>query len=285
MQISHPAATYRSSSSMWHVFAEEEVFFMENTIFSKSYWKSACGEVKKLRMLMFAAICCALTVVIGSLYVMVGDNLRVYFTCFIIAVGCSVYGPVLGALVAAVTDTLNFILFPSGVYFPGYMISEVIAAVIYGAFLYRTRITVVKIYSARMLVNYLCNVLLGSLWSSVLYGKGYLYYLTTSLVKNTLLLPFEAILMALLFSMLIPVFSRFGLMPAHGEKELRKLKLSSSVFTVFGISCILGALCSLYYSTTQERALVFYILSGVLAVGAVGLIVGGILYRRKKLRE
>lgn len=258
---------------------------MENTILSKNYWKSACSEAKKLRMLMFAALCCALTVVIGSLYVVVGDNLRVYFTCFIIAVGCSVYGPVLGALVAVVTDTLNFILFPSGAYFPGYMIAEVIAAVIYGAFLYRTRISVVKIYCARMIVNYLCNVLLGALWSSILFGKGYLYYLVTSIVKNTLLLPFEAIIMALLFSMLIPVFSRFGLMPVHGEKELQRLKLSSSVFTVFGISCILGALCSLYYSTTQEKPVVFYVLAAVLVLGAVGLFVGGIVFRRRRAKK
>lgn len=258
---------------------------MENTIVSRHYWVNACGELKKLRMLIFAALCCALTVVVGSLYVVVGDNLRVYFTCFIISVGCSVYGPVMGALVAAVTDTLNFILFPSGPYFPGYMIAEVIAALIYGMFLYRTRITVVKIYCSRMIVNYLCNVALGSLWSSILYGKGYLYYLVTSLIKNTLLLPFEAILMALLFSLLIPAFSGIGLMPFHGEKELRRLKLSSSVFTVFGCSCILGALCSIYYSTTQENNTVFYALGVFLVLCGIGLFVGDVVFRKRKQKS
>ena len=37
-------------------------------------------------------------------------------------------------------------------------------------------------------------VLLGSVWKAMLYGKGYLYYATTGLVKNTLMLPLEVFL-------------------------------------------------------------------------------------------
>ncbi|MGN0981300.1 MAG: folate family ECF transporter S component, partial [Candidatus Limivicinus sp.] len=98
---------------------------MEET--KHGYWKSAAGELKSLKRLVFAALMCALSIVVGALYVTVGDNLRVYFTFFITAVGCAVYGPVVGMLVAAVTDTLNFLLFPSGPYFPGYMLSEMLA--------------------------------------------------------------------------------------------------------------------------------------------------------------
>ena len=103
---------------------------MIESTFSRAYWRSALGEMKKLRQITFAALICALCVVVGALYVMVGDNLRVYFTFFIVAVGCAVYGPVMGMAVAAITDTLNFFLFPSGPYFPGYMLSEVLGALI-----------------------------------------------------------------------------------------------------------------------------------------------------------
>ena len=172
------------------------------------YWRCACRELRSLRRLTFAALICALSVVVGALYVVVGDNLRVYFTFFVSAVGCAVYGPVLGMVVAVVTDTLNFLLFPSGPYFPGYMFSERVAALIYGLLLYRRKITVLRLFCAKFLVNYLVNVGLGSLWSQILYGKGYLYYLVKSLVKNSLLLPLEVMLMAALFALLVPVFSR-----------------------------------------------------------------------------
>ena len=256
---------------------------MENSIFSKNYWECACGELKKLRMLTFAALCCALCIVVGALYLVVGDNLRVYFTFFIEAVGCAVFGPVVGILVAAVTDTLNFLLFPSGPYFPGYMLGSMIAAVIYSLFLYRKKITVLRLYGARLAVNYLVNVLLGCLWSKILYGQGYLYYLVKSLVKNTLLLPFEVICLCVLFSVLIPAFSRFGLLPEHEKKQLQSLRLSSSAFTVLGISCILGAGCSYYYGVKiASGQVVFYILSGCLLVLGVALLIGGAVYNRKK---
>ncbi len=254
---------------------------MEKSIFSAGYWHSACQEGKKLRQLVFAALICALSIVVGALYVVVGDNLRVYFTFFITAVGCAVYGPVLGMLVAAVTDTLNFFLFPSGPYFPGYMVSEMLGALIYGLFLYRKRITVLRLFGAKFLVNYAVNVGLGSLWSQMLYGKGYFYYLVKSLIKNSLLLPLEVMALAALFSVLVPVFSRFGLLPGHAEKDLDRLSISSSAFTVFGLDCLIGGGCSFYYSILSPSGVFCGLGIGLAAVGILLLILGPVLQWRK----
>ena len=258
---------------------------MEQTIFSRKYWCRACRELKSLKRLTFAALICALSVVVGAMYVIVGDNLRVYFTFFVTAVGCAVYGPVLGMLVAAVTDTLNFILFPSGPYFPGYMISEMIAALIYGVFLYRKKITVLRLFGAKFLVNYFVNVGFGSLWSQIMFGKGYLYYLVKSLIKNSLLLPLEVMLLAALFTLLVPVFSRFGLMTIHEKRDLEKLTFTSSSFTVFGLDCLIGGGCSLYYSTTiTSGATVFRGLAIGLAAMGILLLVLGPIFRHKRAR-
>lgn len=259
---------------------------MEQSTFSAAYWRSAWSELKSLRRLTFAALICALSVVVGALYVVVGENLRVYFTFFITAVGCAVYGPVLGMLVAAVTDTLNYVLFPSGPYFPGYLLGEMVAALLYGLFLYRKKITVLRLFGAKCLVNYLVNVGLGCLWSQMLYGKGYLYYLAKSLVKNSLLLPLEVMGLSALFAVLLPVFSRFGLLPRHDRTELERLTISSSAFTVFGLDCLLGGGCSFYYSTTvSSGAPVFYGLgAALLVIGAALLILGPVLRRKRAAR-
>lgn len=249
----------------------------------KRYWSQAVSEIRDLRRLVFAALMCALSVYVGALYVVVGDNLRVYFTFYVTAVGCAVYGPVLGVIVAAITDTLTFFMFPSGPYFPGYMLGEMVAAFIYGCFLYRRKITVLRIFGARFLVNYFVNVGLGCLWSQILYGKGYIYYLIKSLVKNSLMLPVEVMVMGALFAVLIPVFSRMGLLPAHDGAELRRLTISRSAFVVFGLDCIIGAACSLYYSTTVESGvMIFRLLGMVLLLTGVVLLVVGPLLRRKK---
>lgn len=247
------------------------------------YWRAAVKELKSLKRLVFAALMCALSIVIGALYVVVGDNLRVYFTFFVTAVGCAVYGPVMGMLTAAVTDTLNFFLFPSGPYFPGYMLSEMAAALIYGLFLYRKKITVLRLFGAKFLVNYLVNVGLGCLWSQMLYGKGYLYYLVKSLVKNSLLLPLEVMALAALFAVLVPVFSRFGLLMDHEKREIQKLTVGESAFPVFGLSCLIGGGCSVYYSgTLHSGGTGFLALGGCLMVLGLGLLVVGPLIRWRK---
>lgn len=245
---------------------------MKNCI--KDYWLCACGELKKLRMLTFGALCCALGVVIGGLYVAVGENLRVYFTFFVTAMGCAVYGPVMGMLVAAVTDTLNFIMFPTGPYFPGYMLGEMLGALIYGGMLYRKKITILRIFLAKFGVNYIVNVLLGCLWSRILYGKGYLYYLVKSLIKNTLLLPVEVMALGAMFALLIPVFAQMGLLPRHRGEQIDALNISGSVYPVLGLSFLLGGGCSLYYTFIEPQWIWRSLTALLLGAGSILLGVG-----------
>lgn len=255
---------------------------MENSIFSPTYWRSALGEVKKLRQLTFAALICALSIVVGGFFITVGDNLRIYFTFFITAVGCAVYGPVLGVMVAAVTDTLNYIIFPTGAYFPGYLLSEMAGALIYSLLLYRKKITVVRLFGAKFLVNYLVNVTLGCLWSQILYGKGYLYYLVKSLIKNSLMLPLEVMALAALFSVLLPTFSRIGLLPGHSQKELRRLRFTAAAFPVLGLSALISGLCSYYYSTTQTTGTDLFLgMTVFLCLLGAGLLIAGGVYNHR----
>lgn len=255
---------------------------MEDSIFSPAYWQEAWAQIKNLRQLTFAALVCALSVVAGGFFITVGDNLRIYFTFFITAVGCSVYGPVLGLMTAAVTDTLNYVLFPAGAYFPGYLLSEIAGALIYSLFLYRRKITVFRLFGAKFLVNYLVNVGLGCLWNQILYGKGYLYYMVKSLIKNSLLLPIEVMAMAALFSLLLPVFSRLGLLPRHSGAELQKLRFTAAAFPALGLSALLSGLCSYYYCRTQSSGTTMFLLLAIILclLGCALLIAGGIYNRR-----
>lgn len=254
-------------------------------IFTKEYWKAACGELKKLRMLALAALICALSVVLGGLYIPLSNSLQIHFTFFVVAFGCAVYGPVTGMAVAALADLLNYFLFLGGyAYFPGYMLSEMLAALIYGLFLYRQKITVYKLFWSKVLVNFPVNVALGALWSQILYGKGYIADLWVRLVKNALLLPLEVILLALFFGMMIPVLSKMKLLPAHEEKDLRRLQIGSSAFPVLALSCLLGGVCSGYYACTAASGnWIFYLLGGLLLLAAAALpILGRIWQKRKK---
>ncbi len=244
-------------------------------IFTPAYWRAALAEAKELRRLVLCAMFCALTVAVSSISIVVGENLYIYFTCYVNAVACAVCGPVLALLYGAAADTLNFILFTRTGYFPGYLLSECLGCLIYALFLYRRRISVTRLFATKFLVNYGVNVMLGSLWSAMIYSKGYLYYLLKSLLKNTILLPFEVILMAALFAVLLPAFSRFGLLPAMAEADRRKLQFGHVVLPVFGLDFLLCALASGYYGTAQENSRPFYIIAAVAAAASAACLIAG----------
>ena len=183
--------------------------------FSKAYWISAASELRSLRRLVFAALIAAITIVVGGVFVPVGENLRVYFTFLVTSVGCAIYGPVMGLLVGVVTDTLNYIIFNSGAYFPGYLISEMMGNLIFALFLYRKRITILRLFSARLIINVFVNIFLGSVWSAMLYSRGFYFYLSQSVVKNLVLLPVEVIAMTALFRLLLPRLSKLKALVPH----------------------------------------------------------------------
>ncbi|MGB4612928.1 MAG: folate family ECF transporter S component, partial [Erysipelotrichaceae bacterium] len=77
-------------------------------------------------------------------------------------------------------------------------------------FLYDTNITVLKLALSKLFVNIFVNIGMGSLWSAILFSKGYIYYLIQSTIKNIVLLPFEIILLTIVFNLLLPYLIKKG---------------------------------------------------------------------------
>jgi len=188
-----------------------------------------------------------------------------------------------GVMIAAVVDTLSVFLFPTGfAYFPGYMLTEIIVSIFYSLFLFHQKITVSKIFCAKVCTNYLAHVALNALWASMLMDKGYLYYLWSSLIKNSILLPIEVLLMAGFFAAMIPIFARMKLLPAHSKAELAALSPNASFCPVLGCSALIGGGASLYFSHFKDGGTVFLMLGCGLIAAGVALIILGIVYRKKK---
>ncbi len=260
---------------------------MKNSIFSAEYWKAAVGELKQIKKLALAALVCALCVVVdGLLTIPLNQTMQIKFAFIPMAVGVAVYGPVLGGVVAILTDTLSFFIFNQGFpYFPGYMISELLAAVIFGLFLYRRKINVWRLFAAKVLVNFPINVALGAFWSYLLYDAAYILDLWSRLLKNALFLPLEVMVLCGLFALLIPFCAKSGLLPQHGERELQRLSFGASAFPVLALSCLIGGSCSLIYALKAgEISWIFWIISIALLGGAVAFPILGHL-RKKNAKE
>ena len=167
------------------------------SVFSPAYWRAAADELKNIRVLAFAGLVCAMAIVLESMPIyLLGQTLKIYFSFLVVGLGCACYGPVVGMLAGGIIDTVGFLLAGYGEpYFPGYLLTAVLSGLIYGVLLYRRPVSIPRLIVLRLLINFGNNVALGSVWKAMFYGKGYLYYFSTGLVKNAVLLPLEVFLM------------------------------------------------------------------------------------------
>ena len=183
--------------------------------FSKAYWSEAAAEVKNVKKLTFAALMVAICIVLGYIpAVPLFGGARITWGFLGRSVCAMVCGPVMSIFFGVAEDLLSFFLTGGGggPFFPGYTLTTVLGCVFYALFFYRAKLTVRRNFLAKLVTN-VQNVLLGALWSSILYGKAYLVLASGSALKNLIMLPFQTVILVVLFSALLPVLRQTGLVP------------------------------------------------------------------------
>lgn len=185
--------------------------------FSKAYWHDAAMELKDTKMLVIAALMIALRVSMKWTVIPLAPNLNINVGAPLInAMGAMIFGPVMAALAACISDFVGFLLFPQGgVYFLPYMFVEVAGSVLFALFFYRAKVTVTRVILARFSMDLLVNILLNSLVSMWYYaaimGKSYAFMILPAVIKNLCLFPIESFLLALFLSVVIPITRRMKL--------------------------------------------------------------------------
>ncbi|MBM6920430.1 folate family ECF transporter S component [Phocea massiliensis] len=227
---------------------------------SIGYWKAAAAEFRCLRSLMIAAVFTALSAALGMLRVPVGENLYIFLTFFVKMTGAAIYGPLVGLAAGFAGDIVGYLMYPQGAYFFGYTLSSMAGIFIYCLFLYRTKISAVRIFAAKLTVNILVNILLGSFWSAMLFSKGYLYYLFKSIVKNIALWPLESLLFVLFIGVCLPVLVRRGYLYGNPDGKLFSgrypFRPDSAAFHMKWVSKVLSAAAAVFFIWTAALRMV-----------------------------
>lgn len=183
--------------------------------FSAGYWRDAFAELKDLRKLTFAALMIAMCIMLSYVpSVPLYGGSKITWGFLARSVCALVCGPVLGVVFGFAEDILSFFLTGGGGYpfFPGYTLTTMLGVLIYSLFFYRAKLSIRRVFLAKLLTN-IENVLLGALWMAILSGKAWYFTAGTSAVKNLICLPFQTLLLVLLFTALMPVLRRAKLVP------------------------------------------------------------------------
>ncbi len=199
------------------------------SVFSAAYWKEAAGNLKSTRMLALAAMIVALRAVCKMLEIPLAPGLNINVAGLFNSVGAMVYGPVVGVVGAIVSDPLGYLLHPDGPYFLPFMLVDMSSSFIFGLLFWKRRLTVTRAMSAKFAVNMVSNVVLTSVimkWYYLVFfgvekAEAYNLINLTRIVKNLVMFPIEAILIAVVLGALSPALYRLRMLP---EKPNLKLK-------------------------------------------------------------
>ena len=189
--------------------------------FSKAYWKDAAAEMKSTKMLVITALLVALRIALKPFASPVGPQMYIQTPMLATALGAMIFGPVMAIPAAIVSDTIGFIIHPTGEYFLPFVLTEIASTVIYALFLYRSKASTTRVALARFFICSLVNVVLQQL----IYAWYYLYIgnpesamdsimgiMTVSRIfKNLFFFPIETVILTLFLKALLPVTQRMKL--------------------------------------------------------------------------
>ena len=127
-------------------------------------FRTSMDELRSVRNLTMVALFGCMSVVMGYFTIQIGDFLKIGFSSIVQQFVYYLFGPGTGMLFAGAMDILKFAVRPTGAFFPGYTLNAMLAAVIYGFFYYRQKISLRRVFAAQLVVALVCNVCLGTLW-------------------------------------------------------------------------------------------------------------------------
>lgn len=178
-----------------------------------SFFRSSAAELKNLRSLTGLSMCLALGIVlslIGS--IQLSPTMKLSLKFLALAVTGMLYGPIGSSLAGIIIDLLVFVIHPTGPYFPGFTLTSMLSGTLFGLFLYKNKTSLLRLILSKTLINILLNLLLNSLWLTILYHQGFWIMIPGRILKNVALLPLEVFLMWLILPRVAKLAGRY---PSH----------------------------------------------------------------------
>ena len=130
-------------------------------------------ELKAVTTLAACAMFAALAMILNQVAsIDIGPYVRIGFSGIPNRLVDYLFGPVTGCLFSGILDVVKYFLKPSGPFFFGFTFNAMLASFMYGCFYYRKKLTIKRVLAAKFIVMLTVNVLLNTLWISMLYGKG-----------------------------------------------------------------------------------------------------------------
>lgn len=190
------SATTRRPGTDFYLFSVVNLRIKEKGVFLMEK-KSATSR------LVIMAFLIAMEIILTRFCSINTPILRIGFGFLPVAMMGIMFGPVWAAAGYAIGDLLGMLIFPSGAYFPGFTLTAFLTGLVFGLFLHNREITWKRVLPASLIIILGCNLLLDTLWLSILMGDGFIALLPTRIFKCAVMLPIHLILIPLVWNRIV----------------------------------------------------------------------------------
>lgn len=166
-------------------------------LFSKDAFafREQLHNLRKARNLCVCGLFVAAYVALSFFSIKMTEFLEFRFAFLALAAAAAYGGPVMGMAAGLTGDVISFFAAPqTGPFFPGFTISYTLLGFLFGMILYRSRITPLRAFAAG-LAEYVIACTLNTIWLHFMYGMEWEYLITIRLIKNTVSLGVNTILL------------------------------------------------------------------------------------------
>lgn len=193
---------------------------------TKNMFLQSAKELKAVTTLAACAMFAALAMILNQVAsIDIGPYVRIGFSGIPNRLVDYLFGPVTGCLFSGILDVVKYFLKPSGPFFFGFTFNAMLASFMYGCFYYRKKLTIKRVLAAKFIVMLTVNVLLNTLWISMLYGKGIMVLLPARALKNLIMWPIDSIIFYSLTKLSRPASSACSMQePLHRHRDKEKFR-------------------------------------------------------------
>lgn len=172
--------------------------------------------MSKNKKIILTAILLSMQIILSRFLSIKTPIVKISFA-FVPTMLCATWlGPKWTVLLNVLGDLIGATLFPTGPYFIGYTISTTIAGLIYGLLLYKKesdsfsdKIFIFRVIIAVLLVNFIVNFGLNTLWTSITSGKAFQAILVTRLIKQLIMIPINIVVITFIERILRKPFDTY----------------------------------------------------------------------------
>ncbi len=172
---------------------------------SKLYFGSI-ARLKETKVLTFCGMMGALAIILGYVAtIKFGQYIRIGFSGLPNQIVDYLFGPWIGAIFGGMMDVIKWFVSGDGDFFPGFTITAMLGAIIYGMFLYNKPVQIWRVVASQLVVKIVCNIVLNTIWLNMLYGKAISVILPGRIISNAVMLPIDSVIMFLMLQVVAKV--------------------------------------------------------------------------------